>query len=241
MSPRMSKTASPLSVSELEEVGVSSDRLARIGPGLKRFITDKLAPNFVTLVARHGKIVHHQAQGYMDFKTKKPAGLDTIYRLWSNTKPITGVATMICVEEGRLSLDDPVSKYIPAFKNQCVRMPAGQGPMLRTPTVPVSRDITVHDCLRNTTGITTARKAPLSYLTEFKDVISKAGLMGGPGSGPANLRNRLDALAKLPLESQPGTQFEYQVGYPIAGVVLELSRDELLKSFTGNGFSGLLV
>ena len=88
---------------------------------------------------------------------------------------------MICVEEGLLTLDDPVSKYIPAFKNQRVRAPAGQGPMGVSPTVPVARDMTVRDCLRNTTGLTTAQQAPLSYLTEFKDSISKAGLVGGAG------------------------------------------------------------
>ena len=183
MSPRISRTVSPLSPAKPEEVEISPDRLARISPSLKRSINGKLAPNFVTLVARHGKVVQHEAQGYMDFESKKPAGLGIIYRLWSNTKPITGVATMICVEEGLLALDDPVSKYIPAFKNQCVRVPAGQGPMLRTPTVPVDRDITVRDCLRNTTGLTTARRAPLTYLTEFKDIISKAGLIGRPRCG----------------------------------------------------------
>jgi CubicO group peptidase (beta-lactamase class C family) len=160
MSPRLSKTTRPLPFAKPEELGVSSERLARIRPSLERFVKEKMAPNFVTLAARHGKIIYYDAQGYMDFESKKPAGLETIYRLWSNTKPITGVATMICVEEGLLSLDDPVSKYIPAFKNQCVRVPAPQGPMLRSPTVPVVRDITIRDCLRNTTGLTTARKAP---------------------------------------------------------------------------------
>jgi len=135
------------------------------------------------------------------------------------------------VEEGRLSLDDPVSKYIPAFRNQRVRVPAGQGPQLRTPTVPVNRDITIRDCLRNTTGLATARQAPLSYLTEFRDIISKAGLVGAPGAAPGNIRERLNALAQLPLESQPGTQFEYQVGYPIAGVVLETVTGQTLEEF----------
>ena len=230
MSPRTSKTAWPLPFAEPEDVGVSSERLARIRPHMDRFINSEMAPNFVTLMARHGKVVHYDAQGYMDFASKKPAGLDTIYRLWSNTKPITGVATMICVEEGLLSLDDPVSKYIPAFKNQRVRMPAGQGPMTASPTVPVARDITVRDCLRNTTGLTTARQAPLSHLTEYKEAVSKAGLMGGGGAG-GNLRERLNALAQLPLDCQPGTKFEYQVGYPIAGVVLETVTGQTLQEF----------
>ena len=231
MNTRLPDNIWPLPSAEPEQVEVSSDRLARIGPTLGRFVEREMDPNFVTLVARHGKIVHYHAQGYMDFESRKPAGLDTIYRLWSNTKPITGVATMICVEDGLISLDDPVSKYITAFKNQRVRAPAPQGPMLGTPTAPVDRDITIRDCLRNTTGLATARQAPLSYATEFKDVISQAGLIGGVGPAAHNIRERLNALAKLPLESQPGSRFEYQVGYPIVGVVLETATGKTLEEF----------
>jgi CubicO group peptidase (beta-lactamase class C family) len=231
MSPKVSNSNWPLPFAQPEEVGTSSDRLSRIQPTLERFIEEKLAPNFVTLAAKHGKIIYYQAQGYLDFESKKPAGKDTIYRLWSNTKPITGVATMICVEDGLLTLDDPVSKYIPAFKNQRVRVPAGQGPMMMSPTVPVARDITIRDCLRNTTGLTTARKAPLSYFTEFRDIISKAGLTGRPGAASVSIRESLDALAKLPLESQPGSEFEYQVGYPVVGVVLETVTGRTLEEF----------
>lgn len=122
MSPKKSAASWPLPFTEPEEVGLSSERLSRIRPGLQKFIDSEKEPNFVTLVARKGKIVHYEAQGFMDFESKKPVTKDTIYRLWSNTKPITGVATMICLEEGLLNLDDPVSKYIPAFKNQVVRV-----------------------------------------------------------------------------------------------------------------------
>ncbi len=230
MSSKKSNTEWPLPSTDPEKVGISSKRLSRIRPNLQRFINRRFAPNFVTLVARHGKVVFHETQGYMDFESKIPAKINTIYRLWSNTKPITGVATMIGVEDGLLSLDDPVSKFIPAFRNQRVRIPAAQGPMIGTPTVPVLRDITVRDCLRNTTGLTTARRAPLSYLTEFKDIVSKAGIMGNPAAAN-NIRETLNALAQLPLESQPGTQFEYQVGYPIVGTVLETVTGQTLEEF----------
>lgn len=231
MSKVAKKAQWPLPIIEPEKVGVSPVSLARIRPSLQRFINRKYAPNFVTLVARGGSIVHFQSQGYLDFQSKKPAKLDTIFRLFSNTKPITGVATMICVQKGLLSLDDPVSKYLPAFKNQRVRVRAGQGPMLGTPTVPVNRDITIRDCLRNTTGITTARRAPLSYLTEYKDLVEKAGLLANVGGACDNLHERLEALAQFPLESQPGTEFEYHVGYPIAGIVLETVTGQTLEEF----------
>ena len=83
MSPKRTGATWPLPSEKPEKVGVSSERLARIRPSLERFIEKKMAPNFVTLVARRGKLIHHDAQGYMDFESKKPAGQDAIYRLWS--------------------------------------------------------------------------------------------------------------------------------------------------------------
>jgi CubicO group peptidase (beta-lactamase class C family) len=221
----------PLPFAEPEEVGVSSERLALIRPALQRFIDDGKDPNFITVVIRRGKIVYYEAQGYMDIESKTPVRQDAVYRLWSNTKPITGVATMICVEEGLLTLDDPVSKYIPAFRNQRVRTATPQGPMIGTPTVPVERDITVRDCLRNTTGITTARQAPLAYLSEFKDLLPRTGILSPPGTSSGTIRETLDALAQLLLESQPGTRFEYQVGYPVAGTVIETVTGKTLEEF----------
>ena len=154
----------PLPTTRPEDAGFSSERLAKICPSLQKFIDKQMVPNLVTLVARHGKIVHYEAQGYMDFESKKPARKDTIYRLWSNSKPITGTATMICVEDGLLSLDDPDSIYIPAFKNQVVRTELGRGALSGVPAVPVARDITIRYYLHNTTGLASARHAPVIKL-----------------------------------------------------------------------------
>jgi len=233
MSPKKSSANWPLPCTEPEEVGFSSERLARIGPSLQKFIDKQMVPHLVTLVARHGKIVHYEAHGYMDFDSRKPATKETIFRLWSNTKPITGTAAMICVEDGLLSLDDPVSRFIPAFKNQVVRAEPtpGRGLPMGITTVPVVRDITIRDCLRNTTGLPTARRVPLSYLNEFKDVLPKSGLLISPERPSIGIREMVEALAKLPLESQPGTQFEYQVGYPVVGTVLEIVTGKTLEEF----------
>lgn len=233
MSQKKSSANWPLPMAKPEEVGFSSERLARIRPSLQKFIDKQMVPNIVTLVARHGKVVHYEAQGYMDFESKKPATKETIYRLWSNTKPITGTATMICVEDGLLNLDDPVSKYIPAFKNQVVRAEpgAGRGGPMGIAPVPVVREITIRDCLRNTTGLSTARRAPLSYLNEFRDVLPKSGLLIGLERPSGSIRETVEALAKLPLESQPGTQFEYHAGYPVVGVILEIVTGKSLEEF----------
>ena len=121
----------------------------------------------MTLVARHGRIVHLEAQGYMDFESRKPVGTDTFFRLWSNTKPITGAATLICVEDGLLKLDDPISKYLPAFSIRscgCPHPKPPRRPAMNTETVPALREITIRDCLRNTTGLATpATPPPLTW------------------------------------------------------------------------------
>ena len=232
MSSAKKNTDWPVPEAKPEEVGMSSKALARITPYLRTFITRKMAPNFVTLVIRRGRLVHHEVQGYMDFESKQPVTPDTLYRMYSNTKPVTGTAAMICVEEGLFSLDDPVSKFLPAFKDQRVKAPAGQGPMMGTPTVPVDREMTVRDCLRNTTGLTTARRAPIAYMTEFRDLVSRAGLLGGLGGNPdIGVHETVEALGQLPLEAQPGTEFEYHVGYPVAGVIIETVTGKSLEEF----------
>src|SRR4030043_1209778 len=168
----------PLPFAEPEEVGISSERLSEIRPVMQKFIDDKKDPNFITLVIKKGKIVHYEAQGFMDLESKRPVEKDTIFRLWSNTKPITCVATMICLAEGLLHLDDPISKYISSFKNPVVRVldpPRTQetgrdAVMGMIPTIPANREVTIRDCLRNTTGFATANNAPIQYLAVFSDI-----------------------------------------------------------------------
>jgi CubicO group peptidase (beta-lactamase class C family) len=221
----------PLPYIKPEEAGMSPERLAKVCSGLQKFIDERKVPNLVTLVARHGKIVHYEAQGYMDFESKRPAKKDTIYRLWSNSKPITGTAVMICVEDGLLNLDDPVSKFIPAFKNQVVMTELGRGALAGVPTIPVERDITIRDCLRNTTGLASMRRAPLAYLNGFKDALDKSGVLISPRKPSGTLREVVEAMAELPLDSQPGTRFEYQVGYPIIGLILEIVTGKTMEEF----------
>ena len=110
----------PLPAAKPEEVGFSTERLLRIGTGLQKYIDQKKVPNLITLVARHGKLVYHDARGYMDFESNKPVTKETLFRLYSNSKLIAGVVTMMLFEEGKLGLDDPIYRYIPAFRNQIV-------------------------------------------------------------------------------------------------------------------------
>ena len=103
-----------------EDVGVSAERLHRIDDVIRRNIENHRIAGAVTLVARKGKVVHFEAQGLMDLDSKKPMAKDTLFRMASSTKPVTGVAIMMMIEEGKVRLNDPVSKFIPEFKGMKV-------------------------------------------------------------------------------------------------------------------------
>jgi CubicO group peptidase (beta-lactamase class C family) len=228
----------PLPFAKPEEVGVSAERLAFIRPALQKYLVEHKSPNFVTLVARRGKIVHFETMGYADCETRKPVQTDTIFRMWSNSKPITGVAVMICVEDGLLALDDPVSKFIPVFKDTRVRIDEVEWmrlkncpPPLTTPTIPTQREITLRDCLRNTTGLSMVSNAPIRYITEYPGVIQESGMVNAPEHQPDDIRKMVEALAKLPMVAQPGTQFTYQVGFPIIGLVIQMVTGKSLEKF----------
>lgn len=222
-----------------EEAGFSSERLGRIRPTMQKFIDQKKVPNIVTLIAREGKIVHFEAQGYLDFDSRKPMPKDAIFRLYSNSKPIAGVGIMILCEEGLLNLDDPVAKYIPAFKNPVVlssnddeRTQPGPPPII--PTIPAKREITICDCLRNTSGLATPQRSPLLFMMEYQDVITELGwqLVNRFNMPPrSSYRERAEAHAKLPLTFHPGTEFEYHVGYEIIGAIVEKIVGKTLEEF----------
>jgi CubicO group peptidase (beta-lactamase class C family) len=209
----------PLPPASPKEEGFSEERLGRIRPTLQTYIDRGKVPNFVTLVARRGRLVHFDAQGYMDVAARTPVSHDTLFRLYSNTKPIAGVATMILYEEGLLTLDDPISRFIPALGNLRVRVP--NQPML---SEPARSEITVRHCLTHTSGLATQAGAPLQYRTLHRDVLQDLGWLDAePGEGePYDPRRRVETLAKLPLNFHPGTAWEYHVGYPVMSAVLEI-------------------
>ena len=154
-----------VSTTKPEEVGLSSERLARINEMMKRHLAAGDFAGGVTLVARKGKIAHLEAHGVMDLESKLPMTKNAVFRIASMTKPVTGVAIMMMMEEGKLRITDPVSKFIPEFKDMkvAVAQPA-QGPRLRPGrrsgaaaprfyTVPADRQITIRDLLTHTSGL----------------------------------------------------------------------------------------
>ena len=154
-------------------LGFDPQRLAAIGPAMRAFVDDGRLPNLVTLVARRGQVVHQHACGVLDLDDDTPAGLDTLFRMWSNTKPIAGVATLILYERGKLNLDDPVARFLPEYAEQRVRR--ADEPMA---TEPAKRGITIRDCLTNTAGLQDPSTMPNSYREQYEDILTKIGWVG---------------------------------------------------------------
>jgi len=134
-----------------ETVGLSSERLERIGKTVQKDIDDKRIAGAVSLVIRHGQVAWFHAQGMSDREAGKPMRTDSIFRICSMTKPITSIAAMILYEDGKFILDDPISLYLPEFKNPKVFMKTASGVPC---TIPATHEITIRDLLRHTSGLT---------------------------------------------------------------------------------------
>jgi CubicO group peptidase (beta-lactamase class C family) len=150
--------AQDLPAGKPESVGLSTERLERIGTAVQREIDDKRIAGAVTLVIRHGRVALFKSQGMMDREAAKPMRPDAMFRICSMTKPITSVAVMMLYEEGRFLLDDPVSKYLPEFKNPKVLVKPASGEPY---SIPVTKEITIRECFATPQGLLTTGIATL--------------------------------------------------------------------------------
>ena len=205
-----------------ETVGLSSDRLERIATAVQHNIDDKRIAGAVTLVVRHGKVAWFKAQGMADREAAKPMPADAMFRICSMTKPITSVAVMMLYEEGKFLLDDPVSKYLPEFKNAKVLVKPASG---ATYTIPAAKEITIRDLLRHTSGITYQWNDDLGAMYEKADVAS--GLLQYDGT----IGDSVKHLAALPLLFNPGDRFEYSLGVDVLGRLIEVVSGKPLDEF----------
>ena len=228
--------APPLPAGDPQNLGFDPERLARIGPAMQAFVDDRRVPNLITLVARRGQLVHLDARGVLDFDTDAPATADTLCRMYSNTKPVASVATMILFERGVLAPDDPVAKFLPEFEQSEVRV--ANAPMS---TEPAKRPITIRDCIANTTSFTDPGTMPAFYRQQYGDALKTMGWMSRDDDAPPpNNRERVRALAQLPLAAQPGEKFVYHMGYPVLGAILaEVCGQPLDAFFRDNIFEPL--
>jgi CubicO group peptidase (beta-lactamase class C family) len=205
-----------------EAVGLSSDRLERIATAVQNDIDDKRIAGAVTLVVRRGKVAWFKAQGMSDRDAAKTMPTDAMFRICSMTKPITSVAVMMLYEEGKFLLDDPVSKYLPEFKNPRVLVKPASG---ATYTIPATKEITIRDLLRHTSGITYQWNDDLGPTYEKADVAS--GLLQFDGTIADNVKH----LAALPLLFNPGDRFEYSLGVDVLGRLVEVVSGKPLDEF----------
>src|ERR1041385_8445797 len=147
-------SAPNLPITKPEQSGMSNERLKRLSAAMRAYIDRGQVPGTVTLVARRGHVVHVEAQGVMDIESRTPMRADSIFRIASMTKPITSVAVMMLMEEGKFLLTDPVSKFIPEFKNPKVLVLNHPGSNRSgSSSVPANREITIRDLLTQTAGL----------------------------------------------------------------------------------------
>ncbi len=225
--------AQPLPQASPESVGMSTERLGKITSVFQQEVADKKLPGAVIMVARKGKLVYSQAFGTLNNAANAPMKQDSIFRIYSMTKPMVSTALMMLVEDGKVQLTDPVSKFLPSFK----------GPMVSVPTfdpvfngisyklVAANREPTIQDLLRHTSGIAYGE---LTKNTLVRDAYIKAGVFkptldfdARELSGAA----MADGLGKAPLAQQPGTYWEYSLSVDVQGRVIEAVSGKRLSDF----------
>ena len=195
-----------------ESAGMSKAAFDRLEAHLKRgYIDTGRFPGTQLLVYRRGKIVHSSVQGFADLERKAPMKDDTIFRIYSMTKPITSVAFMMLFEEGRVALDEPVHKYIPEWKNLGV-FQAGIWPAFLTR--PPSRPMLIVDLLRHTSGLTYGFQQRSNVDAAYRE--QKIGEVLKAGT----LQSMVDDLAKIPLEFSPGEAWNYSVSTDVIGYLV---------------------
>jgi CubicO group peptidase (beta-lactamase class C family) len=209
-----------------ELAGMSSERLKRIDKTLQEYVDKKWIAGGCAIIARDGKIVYYKALGYDDIENKTTLKKDAIFRIASQTKAITSVAVMMLYEEGKFLLKDPVSKYIPEFKNQQVLDKFNPTDSTYT-TVPAKRDITIHDLLTHTSGIGYAQIGS----KEATAIYAKNGIVGGIGVGQIILGDKMKKLGSLPLLHQPGEQWTYGLNTDLLGYLVEVVSGISLDDF----------
>lgn len=210
---------------EAVATGLDDSKLERIDTLLQTAVESRQVVGAVALLARHGKISHVKAVGWRDAEAQVPMTTDTIFRMVSQTKPITAAAVMILVEEGKLRLNDPVSKFIPEFKNPTVGITNLFTWGLQTR--PAKREITVRDLLTNTSGLTYR----FWDIQPWAALYRHAGVSDGVNHSPGTSLNNVRRLAKMPLMFQPGSYWAYGINYDVLGVIVEAASGQDLDTF----------
>ncbi len=224
----LSLSAASLPTAKPEDAGMSTERLQRIQEMLQKHIRAGEMAGASAVVVRKGKVVYQTYQGVMDLESKKPVTADTMFRVASMTKPVTSAAIMMMIEEGKVHLNDPVSRYIPEFKSLKVAVqsgppvanPNGRGSTPQFYTVPPAREVTVKDLLTHVSGLASGDMGN----STVRAIARKEG---------EKLENYIPRLGVTALEFQPGTRWMYsaQAGHDTLGRIVEIASGMPLDKF----------
>ncbi|MBS1660443.1 MAG: beta-lactamase family protein [Bacteroidetes bacterium] len=205
---------------------VDYGRLARVDTLVKGYLDKGWINGVVTIVVRNGHVVLYKGYGYSDAEVKKPMKRDDLFRIASQTKAIVSVGVMQLFEEGKFYLDEPIADFIPAFKQPQVVDKFNEADSTYT-TVPAKREITIRDLLTHTSGI----DYPSIGSAKMKAIYAKAKIPSGVGNYGESLREKMDALGKLPLGNQPGEKFTYGLSVDVLGCLIEVISGKNLEEY----------
>lgn len=209
-----------LAVAQPEAAGMSSERLERLSTGMQQLVDDGELAGIVTAVARRGKLVHLETFGRQDIASDTPMAEDSLFRIYSMSKPITGVALMMLYEEGRFALKDPVSKYIPELKG--LKVAAGDGSN-GSIVEDVDHEMTIRELMSHSGGLTYG----FSRESQVDKMYRDAGVM----DRDSTLKEMIDKLAALPLHHQPGSKWHYSVSVDVQGYLVEVLSGQPFDEF----------
>jgi CubicO group peptidase (beta-lactamase class C family) len=200
----------PLPSAKAENVGMSTERLTRLSEGMKSLVDQGRLAGVVTMVARHGKVIEFEAIGKRDIAANLPMQKDSIFRIYSMTKPITGVAMMMLFEEGKWQLNDPVAKYVPEFADLKVYGTDANGNVVLKDQ---AHPVTMRELMSHTGGFTYGyfSNTPVDKLQREADVLNVNN----------TLEEMIKRVAKLPLNAQPGSEWHYSISVDIQGYIVQ--------------------
>jgi len=220
-----------------ERMGMSHERLARLDRLLDAHVDAGRIPGYQLLVARHGRLVHERVYGLRDREAGQPVTPDTIFRIYSMSKVVTGVAAMIALERGQFLLGDPLAKYLPAFASPRVLLDGADGSLR---SAPAERAIAVLDLLRHTSGISYGFNAPPALGAQYVAAGLVPGLRGLPDDTPlgptpvegdATLADMVERLGRLPLVIEPGSAWHYGINLDVLGRLIEVTSGQSFPEF----------
>jgi CubicO group peptidase (beta-lactamase class C family) len=216
----------PLAITRPESAGFSSERLGRIDSVFQKFVAGRKINGVTALVARRGKIVYYKSAGFNDIDKQSALQKDAIFRIASQTKAITSVAVMMLYEEGRISLNDPLSLYLPEFGDPRIVTGFSKKDSSYT-SRPAMRQVTIHDLLTHTSGYC----YPGGGGEAVSAIYAKNKVVNGVPTHISTLREEMQKIATVPLAHEPGERFTYGVSMDILGYLVERVSGQSLDNF----------